>query len=308
MGWLVHRLGSQEGQVTHPTGVLPTHSVAPGGKKGDGEDSYCTAASGGTSVPIYMLDQLSRLAMNSGKHMSCVFLDVASAYDSVVRQLVIPPAKPTPLLMRTLTGLGLSDESATSALSYLYEHPDSLINCRLPPHLIVALRTWMHGSWLTTPASSRAQHATLLEHCQPHRHLSSHNLFTPSPHTQPCSPSIQTRTGVMQGDPLSTTLFIAAYQVAIDYGLELLANQNPVHLQQFADLPVPQFRTLQLPAPPHRTTHLFTHIAYADDIVLPLASTDPKQLIRSTIAAVICFIKAFRTFGLCVNLAKNKSE
>eukprot|EP00971_Amphidinium_carterae_P343450 6483199-Amphidinium_carterae.1 len=115
-----------------------------------------------------------------------------------------------------------------------------------------------------------------------------------------------TTKGILQGDPLSTCLFVLTYQVAIDMALERVFHDSEHHYDQFLQLPVPIGRDLT--AVHNREVEVLTHITYADDLVFPVISDTPEQLLKTTVAIVKHLQDAFSDFGLDVNTNKEKSE
>eukprot|EP00971_Amphidinium_carterae_P163074 3233062-Amphidinium_carterae.1 len=266
---------------------------------------FCSRQSGGVSTPHFLLSQTQQHAMNTHKHHSLIFIDVTAAFDNIIRQLILPPDNNTRLLMSTLRRLGLTTSQSTSTLQYIREHPMSLVNLQLPPFLTATLRSWVHGPWLATPATTRVQHQQLHNVPQPRRPFHFH-VTTPSTHSERPSSTMATTKGILQGDPLSTCLFVLTYQVAIDMALERVFHDSEHHYDQFLQLPVPTGRDLT--AVHSREVEVLTHITYADDLVFPVLSDTPEQLLKSTVAIVKHLQDAFNDFGLDVNTNKEKSE
>eukprot|EP00971_Amphidinium_carterae_P337529 6474382-Amphidinium_carterae.2 len=232
--------------------------------------------------------------------MSLVFIDIKSAYDAVVRQFVLPPHNITPEFLNTLEATGLDRDAASRIVSYIHQHPNSLINSDIPAHLKATLRTWLHTPWLCTRSAAQEMTDSHLVH----NHVDSHNLSLPSVHSHPQQPSLTTRTGVLQGDPLSTLLFTTVFTVLLDMMHHKL-HQITTADGPFIKLPLPADRTLS------STTYTqaeFHRVCFADDLTIPISTTTPEEAVFATIGVMRAITQTFKDAGMEINLASGKSE
>eukprot|EP00971_Amphidinium_carterae_P233599 4635818-Amphidinium_carterae.3 len=265
---------------------------------------YCTSQAGGTSTPLFVLNHFIRNTLNEHRQCALVFIDIEAAYDNIVRQFIAPPTSTPPLLLQSLLQLDISESDAISTLHYIQDHPASLINLSLAPNVVAAIRTWIHSPWLVTSQVAKQQNRCV--HPPQHgKHILPH-IVTPSIHAAaPCT-SLQTTKGLLQGDPLSTALFTITYQIAIDQVLQTLFTERPQAVENFQCLPVPRDRDLvRRPSDPDA---IYSHLAFADDLVFPLVADEPEALIKTLLALLMALVRVFRAFALPVNLRKGKSE
>eukprot|EP00971_Amphidinium_carterae_P119978 2376396-Amphidinium_carterae.2 len=264
---------------------------------------FCHGSSAGTCMPHFALSQITRLVSNLRLHMAIIFLDITAAYDSIVRQMVLPCDGENPQLLGLLVHMGFTADQARETLAYIKMHPSCLLGIGLPPYVISLLRCWLHGSWLTDSSSVHQLHQELFEHQPVVRNQPL--VYTPSVHSCPRTDTLDTSFGVLQGDPISTVLFTAMLRIALDLAQDQLAALDPVHAQQCLVLDVPSSRTLE---PGSNEQVAIRRLCFADDVACPLVSTDAKQLLRTLVAFLELLVCTFRRFGLSLNFCKGKSE
>eukprot|EP00971_Amphidinium_carterae_P293688 5830841-Amphidinium_carterae.1 len=266
---------------------------------------FCLAKSGGTDFPIFVLSQLTQHSINNKLSTGTLYIDIASAYDSIIRQYIIPPSTNPILLISTLTHLGIDPDTAASTINYIHQHPASLLNLHLPPQILSVLRSWIHGPWLMTPHTH--YNSTQPTTTRTNNHT---DVFSPPPsiHHCPNQPSLTTSTGILQGDPVSTALFATSFQITIDHVLHNLQQRDPHYLNLFHRLPQPASKCLDIPSQGQATTLSVTHIAFADDLVWPMANKCPAKLIQGAIMVIEEVTKSFKAFGLQVNMKAGKTE
>eukprot|EP00971_Amphidinium_carterae_P348354 6490447-Amphidinium_carterae.2 len=268
---------------------------------------FCLAKAGGIDFPIFTLNQLTQHSINNKLSTGTLYIDIASAYDSIIRQYIIPPSTAhSPLLISTLTHLGIDPTTAESTINYIHQHPASLLNLHLPPCILSILRSWIHGPWLMTPYTHYNNTNTFPTSTS----NSDDHTFSPPPsvHNCPPQPSLITSTGILQGDPVSTALFATSFQITIDHVIHNLQMRDPQYSNLFHSLQQPATRCLNNSPPGTATTIVVTHIAFADDLVWPMANKCPARLLQGVILVMEQVVKSFQAFGLKVNMKQGKTE
>eukprot|EP00971_Amphidinium_carterae_P183687 3646404-Amphidinium_carterae.1 len=102
---------------------------------------------GGICAPQFALSQIAQMTSGARQSGGYLFVDIAAAYDSVIRQFIAPHSSHSPLLLSTLVHLGLHERPAEATLHHIKSHPACLLNLHLPePILAFGVVAWFWGS------------------------------------------------------------------------------------------------------------------------------------------------------------------
>eukprot|EP00971_Amphidinium_carterae_P096339 1906226-Amphidinium_carterae.1 len=250
--------------------------------------SWLQFARQGVSPPILASQQF--VAHTRDHHLSgaMIFVDISAAYDDISHQLLLGPDTPSAadsdIIYSGFRNAGFDHASASATQQYLIEYPHHILNERVPPQLLKVLKHWIVSPWFQLP--------------QTHTH--GENL-------QADQPVLKATKGIRQGDCLSTFLFCLFFDfalnvihrfvcdntAAIDFTRGVDAGDQPSMCTPLGELPGHDALTL---------------IAYADDLLIPVANEDPHVLVRQLQRLLQCLSDTFQRYQLRLNCGPQKTE
>eukprot|EP00971_Amphidinium_carterae_P117238 2322384-Amphidinium_carterae.3 len=270
---------------------------------------FASGRSPGADFPHFITGQLQAYAAVHKLSVGLIFLDLRAAFDCVLRELLAMDAcvDINPHSVAALEKHMLTREQAVAALTHVRNHPLSLINNDLPPFLLAILRDWCSATWMQLPQTRRVTHLPL-----------------PDRERAPVSTSLMPNTGLRQGDNLSGFLFSIHLSTILAEIHAFNMERSPANIVQ---LPCPTFRNFSklregsasvtdaplgihchLPPFDFDSVTAFSHIDFADDVLLPLVSTDPADVVQSTLQTLAFAEKTFRRFNFELNLGDGKTQ
>eukprot|EP00971_Amphidinium_carterae_P325651 6456030-Amphidinium_carterae.6 len=276
---------------------------------------HCVGAKAGVDNALFTLTQATSLTYDR-KFSSCIyFVDIGSAYDSIIHGLVFADGDTT--IKRKFDEMVMisdgDNQEFRSASDYIQRHPDSLINSTIPAPLRVVLKRWL-DSWMTTQHHWSNFQSQLLPKGDP-AGWKQHDIMQPPPYTtQHHLPSLETTKGVKQGDPLSTIIFTTYLAISLHYIMDrFTATCDQQQWRVFPSYEVPCDRQLfqgpqggQQPTVPLESVQV-PHLDYADDVAFIISHEEPATVMKAVKELIIETIYGFREFGLETNLKAHKS-
>eukprot|EP00971_Amphidinium_carterae_P091047 1802160-Amphidinium_carterae.1 len=229
------------------------------------------------------MSQCASWAQQRRLSMSIIYLDVRSAFDAVLRQLLIPEEHQGQSAVEQLHRITQRPvEECELVVQLIRESPSSLLAAQLPEKLVTILSDWTTDTWFAPRDNVQG--------------ISSEEGQNPANN----KPALQPATGVRQGDNLSGLLFA----VYMEQALERVHNCICQSSCRFS-LPKPEHRTLQI----EQTTmwHDIAVVTYADDIAIPLQSPNPGTLIEGVKQVLEQATLALKDFNFEINTAWDKS-
>eukprot|EP00971_Amphidinium_carterae_P352422 6492587-Amphidinium_carterae.1 len=247
----------------------------------------------GVGIPLILSQQHLARAADLNQSTAMVFLDIAAAYDSVSHQLLIgvpddlnagdhSAEHSADLILQGLIGAGCDLDEARKLQAHLLEYPHHLFTQRVPPRLLRLLRHWIASPWMQLPG--------VLVHGQ-----------------SELQPSMEFTQGVRQGDCLSTFLFCIFFDTVLSR-LKLFIDEEttPLKFPSAGDRPGALMTTS--PPPAHGPQSRVSLLAYADDVLLPMANASPSQLVKDVRLVMQFASELFAKFHLKLNLGRQKTE
>eukprot|EP00971_Amphidinium_carterae_P203096 4030538-Amphidinium_carterae.1 len=246
------------------------------------KSQHAVGQAAGVEIPHMIMAQCCAWSAQSKASMAVIYLDVKAAFDTVLRQLLVPDSSREDEAVQQLHELTHQPKEACSQLvQYVRQHPMALTEAALPRALVRVLGDWITGTWFQPRDGIASVRAT--------EHTSNQGMDVLRP-----------TTGVRQGDNLSGLLF-AMY---IEQALEKIVDTVRDSECKF-ELARPEWRTLQVNEATAR--HVIPLITYADDVAIPLQSMNPGVLIAFVKRLLECASGALRQFNFQLNTAADKT-
>eukprot|EP00971_Amphidinium_carterae_P077267 1525958-Amphidinium_carterae.6 len=276
---------------------------------------HCVGVKAGVDNALFTFTQATSLTYDK-KFSSCIyFVDIGSAYDSIIHELVFADGDTT--IKRKfddmVTSFDFDHQVFRSASDYIQRHPDSLINSTIPTPLRTVLKRWL-DSWMTTQYHWGNFQTHIVPKGDPAKWNQLDILRPPPLTTQQQLPSLETTKGVKQGDPLSTIIFTTYLAISLHYIMDRFTTTcEQQQWRVFPSYEVPCDRQLfqrphggQQPMVPPESIQV-PHLDYADDIAFILSHEEPATVLKAVKELIIETIHGFRAFGLETNLKAHKS-
>eukprot|EP00971_Amphidinium_carterae_P068806 1362418-Amphidinium_carterae.1 len=176
----------------------------------------CIGRCAGTDGALFVKEQLLAAAADAKESVALIYVDIKSAYDSVLHHIIFPPhhdhnhnnsRPPHDHFQHYMSAISTQHQLAPAAADYIQRHPTALLDGTIPENLTKLLSEWMH-SWIATSHHWKEAQQQL---CPPHTpnkwHLNDIINSQPTPAALP-PPVLHMTRGMKQGDPLSTLLFV----------------------------------------------------------------------------------------------------
>eukprot|EP00971_Amphidinium_carterae_P236934 4702491-Amphidinium_carterae.5 len=249
--------------------------------------SWLQMARCGVLPPLATSQQFVAHIRDSSLSAAMVFVDISAAYDDVSHQLMFGDSCETnndDLMYLGLKRLGLDHYESSSTQDYLRRYPHHILCDRVPPRLLKVLRSWVTSPWFQLPE----RHSYVSEEAEEY-------------------PVLKTTKGIRQGDCLSTFLFCAFFDVALlELHEHLHANTSEIEFHRgllHEDRPV-----MSAPGCESGAERRLTLVAYADDLMIPVAHADPCVLLKQLQGLMDCMCATFQRFKLKLNYGPQKTE
>eukprot|EP00971_Amphidinium_carterae_P166017 3290587-Amphidinium_carterae.3 len=244
--------------------------------------SWLQYAQVGVHPPLVVCQQYIAQAHDTRRSCALAFVDITAAYDDVSHKLlfddVMPDYSKPDLVFDGLRAAGMSHNEASATQEYIREHPHHLLHNRVPPQLRNILVEWITKPWF--------------------------QLCDSNPHSaDTVGVSLEMHQGIRQGDCLSTFLFCVFFDIVLarihSFLLEVttplaFTNQNAA--------------PRQMSSTPCTWQDVIMLLAFADDVLLPLANQCPKKLVVQLQKVMEHLVASFRLYGLRVNFGRSKTE
>eukprot|EP00971_Amphidinium_carterae_P231942 4603041-Amphidinium_carterae.1 len=246
------------------------------------ESQFATGPAVGTDIAHFVAEQLTSYTLEQEHSMALLFVDVRSAFDCVLWNLLTGETGAADFLGQSAI---VPSPEQCQLLEFVRSHPSCLVSMQLPPCLLATLQEWIRNTWYTS-----------------HRSPCLASSPSPSPPGLGSShpPAIHVPHGVRQGDNISTLLFALYLNIAllpINSLLESLS--HPFLFPRYVS------RTLDTVCSVSVTSIL--HLEFADDLLIPLRHPSPAALIDELVRVAREVHCSFSAFNLMCNYAPNKT-
>eukprot|EP00971_Amphidinium_carterae_P186720 3706461-Amphidinium_carterae.1 len=210
-----------------------------------------------------------------------------------------------------MDALATSHGEARHVGDYLRCHPCVLAGGDMPTPLFNVLRQWIEAWMMTPQAWSRARDATSPPGCPSRWCYEMVHRFRPQSSAEPAQPTLHMDRGVKQADSLSTVLFTLYLDKALQLAnsrFDAIADLNNWDVRPQLHSPAGRcyFDASQSPACDAGPVRL-SHLAYADDITIPLSHPSPRVLVNATAKMIETIHVAMTEFGLAINFDPHKT-
>eukprot|EP00971_Amphidinium_carterae_P347095 6488926-Amphidinium_carterae.1 len=272
---------------------------------------FAVGDAAGVQTPIFIAGQLLACLLDKRVSASVTFLDLSAAYDTVLHHVLFPQTDGSDMFDSMMDALATSHCEARHVGDYIRCHPCVLAGSDMPTPLFNVLRQWIEAWMMTPQAWARARVATSPTGCPSRWCYEMVHRFRPQASAEPAQPTLHMDRGVKQGDSLSTVLFTLYLDKALQLAnsrFDTIADLNNWDVRPQLHSPVgrcyfdaSQFLTCD--AAPVRLSHL----AYADDITIPLSHPSPRVLVNATAKMIETVQVAMTEFGLAINFDPHKT-
>eukprot|EP00971_Amphidinium_carterae_P348548 6490553-Amphidinium_carterae.2 len=249
--------------------------------------SWLQMARCGVLPPLATSQQFVAHTRDSSLSAAMIFVDISAAYDDVSHLLMFGDpcdGGKDDIIYLGLKRLGLDHYESSSTKDYLHRYPHHILCDHVPPRLLTVLRSWVTSPWFQLPE----RHSYTPEEADEH-------------------PVLKTTKGIRQGDCLSTFLFCAFFDVALlDLHEHLHANTSEIEFHK--GLSPEERPCMSVPGCDPGTERRLTLVAYADDLMVPVAHRDPCVLLRQIQDFMDCMCETFQRFKLRLNYGPQKTE
>eukprot|EP00971_Amphidinium_carterae_P221330 4393973-Amphidinium_carterae.1 len=249
--------------------------------------SWLQMARCGVLPPLATSQQFVAHTRDSAMSAAMIFVDISAAYDDVSHMLMFGnpgERNKDDIVYLGLQRLGLNHDESSATQDYLRQYPHHILCDRVPPRLLKVLKSWVTSPWFQLPE----RHSYAPDEAEEHQVL-------------------KTTKGIRQGDCLSTFLFCAFFDVALlELHEHLYANTNEIEFHKGRspeDIPC-----MSAPGCDSGAERRLTLVAYADDLMVPVAHRDPCILLRQLQKFLDCMSETFQRFKLRLNYGPQKTE
>eukprot|EP00971_Amphidinium_carterae_P331353 6464850-Amphidinium_carterae.2 len=249
--------------------------------------SWLQMARYGVLPPVAITQQFVAHTRDASLSASMVFVDISAAYDDVSHHLMFGHDQSSgkdDLVYMGSRKMGMSHDDASASQCYIQRYPHHILSDQVPPRLLKVLRSWVLSPWFQLP--------------QTHSYVTEGGAATQV---------LKSTQGIRQGDCLSTYLFCVFFDVA----LQALHEHISIHTDEidfFGGLIGDERPLMCTPGDDTGELQRLTLVAYADDIMIPVAHRDPRELLRQLQGLMECMCKVFDRFQLRLNHGAQKTE
>eukprot|EP00971_Amphidinium_carterae_P053678 1057457-Amphidinium_carterae.1 len=110
---------------------------------------YGLGANSGCDYPHLIVTQLQALARTRGKRLACWYIDVKTAFDKIIRQLLTAPGNT--LTLSTLKALGIPEERAKAILREVMDDQPILWEQGISRPIVKLLEAYLQETWIVLP-------------------------------------------------------------------------------------------------------------------------------------------------------------
>eukprot|EP00971_Amphidinium_carterae_P007626 150964-Amphidinium_carterae.1 len=252
--------------------------------------SWLQFARGGVYPPLVAQQQFVSHIRDRKLSAGLIFVDVASAYDDVAHDLLFETEDAEPrddLIFNGMRRAGLNHNEATAMQQYIQSYPHHILTDAVPPKLLQVLKQWVISPWFQLP-----QHH-------------SHAEVEPQP-----SLLIKTQQGIRQGDCLSTYLFCVFFDSALRdiHDFIIQHTEEITFTKTGGEEEQRSMCTLLGDDRDMGHPHRLSLLAYADDILIPVAAARAANLVKQIQRLMTCLWEVFNKYHLRINCGPTKTE
>ena len=230
---------------------------------------YHQFAGVGTDFPAHIVREIIALARRRQMSLLLLFLDIAGAFDSVLRQLTMPGISTDVGIARLTRQLGFGPEVMHELAQHL-QKPTALEHNVSDQHLLAQLAD-----------------------------VHSHNWFT----TQGVEDPATSERGSRAGDPLGDLVFEFLHAKISKEVRDSLTDQGLI-----TDVILPVAGGFVKGAPAAKARVKLQDVQFVDDVVHPLVHNDPHKLLHMVKAMVPVIVDIYAAHGMKLNFSQGKSE
>eukprot|EP00971_Amphidinium_carterae_P174056 3450117-Amphidinium_carterae.1 len=250
--------------------------------------SWLQFAKGGVYPPLVAQQQFVAHARDRKLSAGLIFVDVAAAFDDVSHKLLFGECdtmSQDDLVFEGFRRAGLDHDESTATQNYMKSYPHHILSNLVPPRLLHVIKQWVVSPWFQLP-----------------QHFSHEEDATPN------VPMLKTKQGIRQGDCLSAHLFCVFFDVALkDVHDFIVLNTEAIDFGADSER-VGRRSMCTATADDIGQSHTLTLLAYADDILLPVAAHHAADLVRQLQQLMACLWRTFSKYRLRINCGPQKTE